>query len=378
MRILFISDPLFTRHEREMIARLAVGLADEGFNVAWAVPDDVAGPLNEQVLTPVVPYIERRLGLSPARRAAALREQVTSVLGGEPDIVHLFGGGAGRIGAELARLSGALPAFEVWRPGLEGAIRVMLNRVTGSAQGDVATRGAHGLLIAPTDELRDRLTASFPETVTRTIPWGVFASGESRDTDSGVMCLVLLGPGRDNRSWLAAFKAALRSLRASDRLHLFADAETTRRLRLWPIARQSGVTDRLSLLDEASATRELTLHADLVLQPDARGETRTILLDAMASGVAVLAAADPRSELLVDGTTARLVVDQTEQQWHEAIEMMVQDGGCRRRLTDSAREYVRTSHKASRQIASLVDAYEWIAGESERIESPTVLGPQGL
>jgi glycosyltransferase involved in cell wall biosynthesis len=373
VRVLFLSDPLFTRHEVEMISRLAVGLADEGFSVAWGVPEVLATGLNEQVLTPVVPYIERRLGLSPARRAASLREAADAVLGGDPDIVHFFGGGVNRIGAETARLAGALPAFEVWRPGLEGAIRLAVNRVHGG--GGEESRGARALLVAPTDDARDRLNAAFPEAVARTIPWGVFPSGEDRDGDGGTMCLVLLGPGRDGRSWQAAFRAALRSLQGSERLHLFADAETTRRLRLWPVARQAGVLDRLSLFDQAGSTRELMLRADLVMQPDARGETRTVVLDAMGAGVAVLAASDPRSDLLIDSTTARLVVDQTEQQWFESIEMLVQDGGLRRRLTDSARDFVRTNHKASRQIASLVDAYEWIGGEAERIEAPPVLGP---
>jgi len=375
VRVLFLSDPLFTRHEREMIARLAVGLADEGFRVAWGVPERIAQTLNEQVLTPVVPYIERRLGLSPARRAGVLRDAASAVLGGDPDIVHFFGGGVSRLGAETARLAGALPAIEVWRPGLEGTIRLVINRVYGGAVG--SERGARALLVVPTDGLRDKLNAAFPEAVARTIPWGVYPSDRQQEDDDGTLCMVLLGPGRDGRSWQAAFRAAVRSLRASDRLHLFADAETTRRLRLWSVARQAGVLGQLSLLDEAATTRELMLRADLVLQPDARGETRTILLDAMAAGAAVLAAADPRSDLLVDGSTARLVVDQTEQQWHESIEMLVHDSGLRRRMTESARGLVREQHRASRQILSLVDAYEWIGGDAERIEAPSVLGPDG-
>ena len=94
MRVLFLSDPLFTRHEREMIARLAVGLADEGFRVAWGVPERIAQTLNEQVLTPVVPYIERRLGLSPARRAGVLRDAASAVLAARARLAGAAGGPA--------------------------------------------------------------------------------------------------------------------------------------------------------------------------------------------------------------------------------------------------------------------------------------------
>ena len=373
MRILFLSDSLFTRHEREMIARLAIGLADEGVRVAWGVPADLAERLNNQVLLPVIPFKPTRLGLTPARRAVSLLEEARSVLGGMPDVIHFFGGGIARIGAETARLAGAVPAFEVWRPGLEASIRVALSRIYG-AGGD-SRGGAKALIVTPDDEIRERMLAAFPSAVVRAIPWGVYPHSEPTSQEGGTVCLMLLGPGRDQRAWAAAFKAAVRTVKASPNLHLFADADTTRRLRLWSHARHAGVLDRLTLIDESEMHRELTLSADLLLQPDARGELHTILLDAMGSGVIVVASADPRSDVLVEGTTARLVVDATEAQWHEAIEMVIHDRAMQRRLIESAKAFVREHHKASRQIASLVDAYEWVGGDAERIEAASVLGP---
>ncbi len=378
MRVLFISDILFTRHEREMLARLAVGLADEGLNVAWGVPREIAGGLNEQVLLPVIPFTEKRLGLTPARRASSLLARARVVLGGDPDIVHFFGGGVFRIGAELARLARGVPAFEIWRPGVESAVRVAINRVYGTGAPATDRGGASALVVTPSDALRDRMSSQFPDSVVRTIPWGVYPVSDPPARDGGTLCMLLLGPGRDQRSWQAAFRASVSALKTSERLHLFADSETTRRLRLWPVARQAGVLDRLSLIDEAATRRDLTLRVDVLLQPDARGELRTILLDAMAARVAVLAAADPRSEILVDGKTARLVVDGTDQQWYEAIEMVIHDSSMRKKLTESARAFVRDKHKASRQIISLVDAYEWVAGEATQIEASGVLGQNEL
>lgn len=375
MRVLFLSDSLFTRFERDMIARLAIGLADEGVTVAWAVPAHAASRLNSRVFLPVIPFVEKRLGLSPARRAAMLLSKSREALRGLPEVVHFFGGNINRIGAEVTRAAGAVPAFELWRPGMESSVRVAMNRISGPGYGQSPPRS---LLVTPNDDLREKALRVFPDSIVRTIPWGVYPLSEPPTRETGTICILLLGPGRDQKSWQAAFEAAVRSVKASDRIHLFADAETTRRLRLWGHARRAGILDRLTLIDQASMERELVLNADIILQPDARGELRTILLDAMAARVAIVAAADPRSDVLEDGRTARLVVDATEQQWNEAIEVMIQNDAARRRLTESAREFVREHHKASRQIAALVDAYEWVAGDAERIESNAILGPPGV
>jgi glycosyltransferase involved in cell wall biosynthesis len=190
------------------------------------------------------------------------------------------------------------------------------------------------------------------------------------------VCMALIGPGRDVRSWQAAFHAALRVLKSNERFHLFADARVTHRLRVWKHAREAGVLDRVSLTDDAEMRRDLVLKADILLYSDARGESRTLLLEAMAARVAIIAAADPLTDSLIDGTTARLVADTTEQQWVEAIEHLVREPAARRSLTGAAREYVQKHHRATRQIVSLIDAYEWVAGSPVRIGPESdVLGP---
>lgn len=232
-------------------------------------------------------------------------------------------GGVSRIGAEVVRGCGAVPAFEVWRPGLESGIRAVINRVTADGADERA------LIIATNQDDRERMLSHFPNAVVRSIPWGVHRRDAVAASESGALGMVLLGPGRDGKSWAAAFRACLRTLRGSPDAHLFADSATVRRLRLWGKVREAGVTGRVTLIDVAETERDLLLSADLVLYPDARGETRTVLLDAMGAGVAVIAAADPRSHDLIDGKTARLVVDSTEAQWHEAAEIMIHDHAMR-------------------------------------------------
>lgn len=368
MRVLFLTDPLFTRHEREMVARLAIGLADEGTRIAWGVPASLAPRMSDSLLVPVVPYTEPRLGVTLRLRVRNLLDRVRELLDGDPDIVHIFGGGASRLGAEVARMTGAVPAFELWRPHLESAVRPLVNRAMGRRDNDSnASSGRVPLIIVPGDAIQRRANQQFPDSVVRKIPWGVHTARGERPQNRDSLCLLLMGPGRDAHAWQAAFHASLRIMRNEPRFHLFADAATLHRLHLWKPAREAGVLDRLSLIDDAESQRDLILGADILLYTDARGEARTILLDAMAARVTLIAAADPLTDSLIDGRTARLVADVNEAQWVEAIEQLVSNADTRSRLADSAVEYVQQNHRATRQIVSLTDAYEWVAGDSVRI-----------
>lgn len=366
MRVLFLSDPAFTDHEQIMLRRLAIGLADEGTRVAWAVSEQHARSMTDALLVPVRPYQNPRLGLSVKHRAANLLEHAADALGDAPDIIHMFGGAVVSLGSEATRQAAAIPAFEIWRPNLEAGTRIAVNRAC-SSRADARDTPRPPLIITPSKITQSRIAPHFPEAVVRCIPWGVHAADPRTDNDTNSISIVLIGPGRDGRAWQAAFRAAVRVLAADDRVHLFADAEATSKLRVWSDARKANVLGRLSLMDNAEFRRDLALRADIMLYPDARGESRTILLEAMASTVALIAATDPLADSLIDGTTARLVTDPTEHQWQEAIEHLIQDPAARRRLHEAATAYVQEHHRATRQIVSLTDAYEWVAGGPVRI-----------
>jgi glycosyltransferase involved in cell wall biosynthesis len=376
MRVLFLSDLLFTKHERDMIARLGIGLADEGTRVTWSVPLSIAPAVSASLLFPVIPHQEPRLGLTLKARAARLHDAARVTLGGEPDIVHVFGGGAARLAAEIARGSSAVPAYELWRPHLEPVVRLSINRAIGPASREPGSRRVP-LIVVPSAAAQARANQAFPDAVVRRIPWGVHTSREERHGSFDAICLLLMGPGRDARAWQSAFLSAIRAMRADQRVHLFADAAATARHRVWKAARDAGVLDRLSLVENPESQRDLALHADILIYPDAKGETRTLLLEAMASRVAIIAAADPLAESLIDGVTARLVAEAAEPLWSEAITHLIADTDARHALIASAAEYAQKNHRATRQIVSLTDAYEWVAGDPVRIgpDSPSILGP---
>ena len=114
--------------------------------------------------------------------------------------------------------------------------------------------------------------------------------------------------------------------------------------------------------------RELALRADLLVTPESLGEYRSLTIDAMVSGLAVVSAADPVLGFLQDGRTARLIAQADPSAWAEAIASLLDDPARARALGASAREFVRIEHRVSVHVAKVIDAYEWMtAGDAMRI-----------
>ena len=118
---------------------------------------------------------------------------------------------------------------------------------------------------------------------------------------------------------MSAFEGVVSAMPGERLYHLFVDAEAAHRTGIWPVARGLGVLDRLSLIDEMEGRRELVLRGDVLVQSDARGEQRSLVLDAMASGMIVLAAEDPMVSYLVNGRTARTVSGTRSDEWAAAL-----------------------------------------------------------
>jgi glycosyltransferase involved in cell wall biosynthesis len=96
----------------------------------------------------------------------------------------------------------------------------------------------------------------------------------------------------------------------------------------------------------------------VLLYPEAAGEQRSVLLDAMASGVVVVAATDASVPLLQDNTTARLVEPKAALAWQVALRDILSDAEGSRRLAASARAHVEQHRKASAYIRRVLGAYD--------------------
>lgn len=360
MRVLILADPFFATRERTLLSRLEVGLADEGVRVIHAIPDSIpsalSGEVQGQVFSTTLRYRPSRL--APARRAVSrrlidtLRAGVSEVSGERPeravDVVHVFGGSAWALGAELARGLGAALALEVWRAGLVEQAASMRARP-----------GRETTLFAPDQAIERGLRAAGAVPRVALAPWGVHTPEFDREVlpEGKSRCLVMVGSGRDARAFATALEGLARASRQFPDTRIFCDAHAARRANLWSLARKLGITDRFSLIEEIEARRDILLYADVLIQPDAHGEQRSIVLDAFAHGMVVVAMLDPMVSVLIDSQTARLVKSPDPGEWAGVISDVLTRREASAQVARQAHEFARTQRRVSGHVKNVLDAY---------------------
>jgi hypothetical protein len=370
MRVLIVADELFASRERSLLTRLEVGLADDGVLVAYAVPqqviDDTPGGAADisGVFTKVVPYTPPSMPLA-RRFAAAELERGLCALPGDfdsIDVVHVFGGSAWNLAAQVADELEAPLAVELWRAGLAGPARDLVSA------GDRIER----TLFIAADPKLEREYQDMPGTNSRhvpppalrvrSIPWGVLSPQERRSHPQapGVAqpaAVMLVGSGFDVAAWTATLKGCHEAIRSGLDLLLFADVLAAKRSNLWAVARSLGLLDRLSLIDNLESRRDLVLHGDLLLLPEARGEQRSIILQAMAAEMLVIAAADDNSSILQSDRTCVTLDPTNVGQWTAELRRLLTDRAAALTLAESAKFFIQMHRRASDHVRGVLKAY---------------------
>jgi hypothetical protein len=367
MRVAMLADELFAVRESALLVRLAVGLAAEGVRVVHCLDERTGSlpgvPGMEGVAAGVVMIPPSGLFSGTRARAARLLGRLAEAWGSgrAPDVVHVFGGSLWDLGVELSGLSRCPCAIEVWRAG---------QVARAAALGRREHRRHPPVFLAPDRNLERALLATEPSLAVRAAPWGVHAPPEPRDVlpPGRSPSAILVGTGRDARTYNAAFEGLAEVARRVENFMLFADTRAVRNAETWRLARALNVLDRLSLIEDLEARRDVLLHGDLLILPDAKGEQRTIVLEAMACGMLVVALADPLASTLIADQTARLVDRPEPRAWAVAVESLLTDRESASRLAASARAFVRRERRASDHVRAVLDAYAWMtAGEPVKV-----------
>ena len=359
MRVVIIADRLFASRERSMLARLQVGLADEGLRVVQALPIGVE-PASGGMLTETVSFEETGPPFSLHRRAAvtaqALLDSAKASDGDPPAVVHAFGSPVWDFGLALAEKLDAAFILEAWRAGLARAVQRSFTKAHGRAG---------QLVLCPDAKLAQQLRTEIPEAVVRHSPWGVYTDEPTRPVlqPGKAWSIMIAGAGYDRLAFATAFEAIADIVRTRPDMLVFADALAARRTDLWKLAARLGIRERLSLVDEMDTNRDLVLRGDMLILPEARGEQRTLVLEAMGRGMPVVAAADPLNGSLIDGRSALLVPANERTRWVQQLEALLSTPELVTELTTSARAYIAEEHRPSRQVNCVIDAYEAAVGK---------------
>ncbi len=356
MHALLLADSIFAVRERSLLSRLEVGLMDEGVRVTLAAPTDVSSRPGHDMLGSHVPYRAGSLSFTRRMRASRLARDLSpgDKTGAPVDLVHVFGGAAWGIGVELSRMWDVPLVLELWRLGMVERART----IAGSMR-------EPPVLIAPDPAIERAALRDARGAVVRLVPWGAQPRPESHEilNESRAPAVVLIGFGRDEAASTRAFEGIAQVMETHKDVLLFLDADAATRLNIWKRAARLGIRNRVSLIGRLEDRRDLVLRADVIVHPDARGEQRSLLLDAMASSMVVVASEDRAVGVLIDGQTARLAPQGANAgAWAEALAAVLDDRDSARALGVSARAYARSKHRVSAHVSGVVDVYEWATG----------------
>lgn len=349
---LLIADHSFATRERDLLGRVQIGLADEGVRPLFAEPwheemVESHGMIDRLVYEPAAPLA------SVGSRAARLLDALEEVHGADvrPDVIHCWGDGSVAIGTYIADLLRAPVIVEVWTRRLIPRLRNIERRLGHQ-------RGAGPMLwSAPSESMLALVNHAGVVSPSRCIPWGVHTRKRRTRAKGSRATLALVASGEDSHAIARCIEGVARADEKHNVMMLLDSAAMRDHRTVWGAAKRAGVLDRISIIPDMETRRELILEADIFLQPEARGEIRSITLDALASGMLVIAAADEVSDALNSGAAIALDEPDTEM-WGEAITVAL-----RRLQTDpepgaAGREFVEKARGAARHISTLIDAYE--------------------
>lgn len=352
LRVLILTDELFAVREQSLLTRLEVGLADDGVRVAHAIPESVASFTSGGLISRTLTYPQRRFRFAIPAAARALIRGLTGLSTSEDwedlDLIHVFGGSAWSLGVELAKELETPLVLEVWRTGLAERALHFASQIEPPP-----------IYLAPDVAIERALRVEPARLSIRSATWGVltpstFSAKLPEDRAASVM---LIGSGRDKPAFAAALEGLALTIQAGHDLMIFCDALAARRANLWPLAQRLGVLDHLSLIPELEGRRELLLEGDILIQPDASGEQRSVTLEAMAHAIFVLAASDPSVSVLQDGRTARIVPRPEARLWAELLTEIFKDRERARRLGHEARKYIADNRRASDYVKAVLETY---------------------
>jgi len=361
MRILILADEFFAAREQALLLRLEVGLADEGVRVLHAIPSAARSYAPGELVSRVVVYNPPRwqFAVGPtARRLLRDATNITEEPGHGLDIIHAMGGSSWTLAAHLAREARIPVVFEVWRSGLSERARAIAR-----------DSSVQSLFISPDPSIeRELRLASLPSAMIRLIPWGVHPSLDPRPprAPDRPFSAMLVGTGRDSNAFARVLDALASIVRAYP-LMVFCDADAARRASVFHRAKKLDILKHISLIAELEGRRDLLLAGDLLLQPEARGEQRSVTLDAMAHGMVVVAAADPKVSYLVDGLSAICVSPDAPDAWSSAIRKLLDTPALADALAASALQFVRQQRRAYDQVRAVLEAYASLTGTLAKV-----------
>ncbi len=348
-----------------MLHRLCVGLIGEGVQVTRIVPDSIefdSVDEGEQRVA-LAARIEAPMRVLPWMRHARANA-IAEALGRKlPDVLYAVGERAWSLGADLATTLN--------RPCLIDVCSIVQAKAVPRPRGTSFPAG----YLAPSQTIAKVLADRVDPGMVSMVPMGVPLPPEPRtilaDTDRAA-ALAIIGSGRDLRAYEALLDGLARVVQQTRPVQVFIELRGPYDHEIWRHAQKLELLAFISAIEQASLYRSLLTRCDLLLMPERWGELRSLLLEAMALGVPVIASQDHTLDLLVDGQSAFLVPKTDPADWTQRILQVLSHPESARAIGLNARQAVATSHRSSDHVAKLIETLEkTISGGALRFTQPS-------
>lgn len=352
MRVAMVIDEQRLVQEQRLLNRLGVGLMAEGVQLTRIVP---AGPLHEgERGMGLAPRIQTPMTSLPWMRRLHVQRLFETLEDNPPDALYLVGSNTWALGLGLAKALDRPALLEVWSAALAPTVPRL------AAQPHIA--GVVAPCAGITKALRDHVDAE----ILMQVPMGVATPRRARrplDDRERAPAIAILGGARDVPAYTALLGGLARVVKNHPALQVFLELRGRHEHDIWRQAERLGLLGAVSAIGAAEQHRALLLRCDVVLWPERFGELRSILLEAMAMGLPVVAASDNALDMLVDGETASLVFEASEDHWARSLSAILDDPPRAQALGLRGREHVVTSHRSSEQVQRLMAALAQVAGQ---------------
>lgn len=372
MRLLFMLDRPFAQREHALVRRVEVGLLDEGAQLARCVPHACSRQLPSGLITQVT-YADTGPKITLPWRADRLFRELRAAVPpiakdevGLFDAVHAWGENCWDLAAETAEADGADLVLEVYSPAT-----VTLARRFERRWSSVLPEPGRCTISVPSEALRQAANRAGARWPVRVCPWGVFLPESIREPrrPGAPASLCVVGSGEkgpavtallEGVADLARRREALESAGAGTLpdLLVFLDERIIKgNPDVWRYAQRLNLTHTVSVVADLERRREPLLRSDMLALPEPTGVQRSILIDAMAAGVAVITAQDDYCPHAQHLSSAWIISEPRARLWCDAFERLLGDNDLITSIGESARQHAATHCLASNHAASVLDLH---------------------
>ena len=340
MHLALVVDPDRLVTDAAEVQRLAVALAGEGIRVHRVLPPWT----DEPPLARLIPASSFDFASSMLFRPSRLGALSSALEDDRPDVFVGFGARGFDAAAELAEdLDAGLVAMVATSDELDAMpLRAHLERLD--------------LLCAATAPIAVRAAKVVGDGRVSVLPLGIPVPSRGNAPPASPQSLAIAGSGRDDGAYRAIFRAIADVMPALPELQVAIELPPGHDPKLWRLAREMGVQRVLNGVGSLESVRPLALACGTMAVPEPVHGVRTIVLEAMALGRAIVAMDDPYADHLIDGVSAFVAQERSAPEWTQLLTRALLSPEDARRVGDEAAARAAARFGSARCAEQLAEA----------------------